>query len=98
MSPSAVASLPSRATPRQVFLAARCFLAGAGVVQLFTRAAETFFSFCTSSSDLPAAIASLISLHETVDHAMRLCAANAGEPTSTAVARAATIAKPIRFT
>jgi len=62
-------------------------------VQLFTRAAETFRSFCTSSSDLPAAIASLICLHETLG---LLCAASAGEPTSTAVAR--TIITPIRFT
>jgi len=37
-------------------------------------------------------------LHETVARAIRLCAADAGEPTSTAVAAAATTITPIRFT
>src|SRR5213080_123015 len=99
MSPSAVASSVPR-DASQVFLAARRLplWAGAGAVQLFTRVAVTLRAFCTSASDLPAAIASLICLHETVAPAIRFCAADAGQPTSTTVAAADTTIPPLRFT
>ena len=95
MSPSAVASRFARSRD-QVFLSV-CFVCFAGgAVQLFTREADTFSSFSTSSSDFPAAIASLICLHDTLCFAV--CLPKAGEPTSTAAASKINDIELVRFT